>query len=153
MFEFMIDPGQYMLAINKVGFLEKKQEILARKGANEWTIDMNGNQTPVSEPQKQPEQQHPVIKPEDRPSSRQRPESSKGRPESSKGRHDQTSASKINSKGNLDIIPQENMEGSPGKKAATHAPIKEEKREGEITPDKKPERVKSGTLLLLEVSS
>jgi len=121
----MIDPGQYVLLINKLGYPERREEVVVERGVNEFVYD-------VSKP--------PVGN--DRPSSRQRPESSKGRP---------TSGTKLQSK-NLDVIPQEN-EDHPHKAApmglAMHATGQnKEDTEGEV----KKERVKSGNIFLLEVS-
>jgi len=111
-FEFMIDPGQYILTINKVGYPERKEEVVVDRGVNDLNVEMTESANFSGEHRRQQDYNVQVSKADERPSSRQRPESSKGRPESSKGRPQ--SAAKPNQK-DLDVIPQEQ---SPNKKGS-----------------------------------
>lgn len=48
-YEFMIDPGTYILAITRMGFHERTEEIVAIQGENEFKIEMrSGENRPFS---------------------------------------------------------------------------------------------------------
>lgn len=138
-FEFMIDPGQYVLLINKLGYPERREEVSVDRGVNEFAFDIT--QPPNHDGHR------------DRPSSRQRPESSKGRHDSA------TSGSKLQSK-NLDVIPQEN-EDQPSKQATMGMAMyaagqgksnNEDKADTEPQGEAKKERVKSALVKKVEFS-
>jgi len=104
-FEFMIDPGQYIIAINRIGYPERKEEIVIERGFNDLNVEMTESPNFSGEQKRQGQDYNvQVSKADERPSSRQRPPSSKGRPQD-------RPASGI--KSNLEVIPQE--EQSPKK--------------------------------------
>lgn len=50
LFEFLIDPGEYILSINRYGYLEKIEEIVAIQGENNYEIEMKRGEIPVLDP-------------------------------------------------------------------------------------------------------